>query len=252
MKVDNTRYNRQELMPEWGIDRQAYLADARVAVIGAGGVKSTMLYNLAAAGVGTIDIFDYDIVELSNLNRQTLYTTEDIGKSKAVTAANRLRSLNPDISINGIQKMIDGHNIKRLLSSYPLIVEGGDSPAGRNLVNTFCLETEIPYVHASAQYSYGYVFSVIPEKRSACFACYFPTDHTREYSTGPVPVNCLATSIAGSLGAAEVVKYFLGYVDSMLINKRICFSSLLLSSEFVIENQPRRADCPVCSRLVRN
>jgi len=249
MKAKDTRYNRQEMMPEWGPCRQKLLKKARVGVIGAGGVKSTLLFNLVTAGIGNIDIFDHDVLELSNLNRQILYTNSDIGKSKALTAASRLSELNPDIKITGHQTKIDADNIKSLLSSYPIIVEGGDSPAGRNLINTFCLNEKIPFVHASAQYSYGYVFSVLPKRKTACFCCFFPEDYEREKSTGSVPVNSLATSIAGSLGAAEVIKFFLGYEDKMFFNKRLCFSSLILSSEFTTENQLRRADCPVCKPL---
>ena len=236
-------------MPEWGSDRQALLNEARVAVIGAGGVKATLLYCLAAAGVGEIDIYDHDTVELSNLNRQLLFTTADIGKSKAECAAKKLAALNPEITIRAYDTKITELNIAELLSKYPIIVEGGESPAGRNLVNTFCLKTKTPFVHASAQYSYGYVFSVVPKEKTACFACFFPTDHTRSESTGAVPVNVLATSLSGSLGAAEVIKYFLGYKDNLHTNKRLCFSSLLMSGEFTIENQPRRADCPICSRF---
>lgn len=236
-------------MPEWGIEKQKLLKKARVAVIGAGGVKSVFLYNLAAAGVGHIDIYDHDTIDLSNLNRQILYNTDDIGKSKAKSSAYKLSKLNPEIAITGHDKKIEPDNIEYLLSSYEIIVEGGDSPAGRNLINEFCLKRNINFVHASAQYSYGYVFSVIPDKKTACFCCFFPTDYTRETTTGAVPVNTLSTSVAGALGATEVLKYFLGYKNNMLYNKRLCFSSLLLSGEFTIENQPRRADCPVCSKI---
>ncbi|MEN9640354.1 MAG: hypothetical protein RLZZ262_2223, partial [Bacteroidota bacterium] len=207
------------------------------------------LYNLTAAGIGHIDIYDHDTVDLSNLNRQILYQTQDIGKSKALTSAHKLSLLNPEIAIDGYPVMIDRSNIESLLSPYEIIVEGGDSPAGRNLINEFCLERNINFVHASAQFSYGYVFSVLPKRRTACFCCFFPTDYTREVSTGPVPVNTLSTSVAGALGAAEVMKYFLGYEENMLFNQRLCFSSLLLSSDFITENQPRRADCPVCSKI---
>ncbi len=237
------------MMPEWGTIRQKNLENARVAVIGAGGVKSVLLYNLAAAGVGHIDIYDHDTVDLSNLNRQILYTTDDIGKSKALISAYKLRQLNPEIEVIGHAEKIDSENIENLLGSYEIIVEGGDSPAGRNLINEFCLKKSINFIHASAQFSYGYVFSVLPKRKSACFCCFFPTDYTRKISTGAVPVNTLSTSVAGAIGASEVMKYFLGYEDNMLYDKRLCFSSLLLSGEFTTENQPRRADCPVCSRI---
>lgn len=132
------------------------------------------------------------------------------------------------------------------------IVEGGDSPFARNLVNEYCLKNNKPFVHASAQFSYGYVFSVVPEKKTACFACFFPDDYKREDHTGPVPVNVLSTSVAGSLGATEVFKWFLGYKNNMIVNKRLCFSSLLLSEEFKYKKQTRRLSCPVCSKHYRD
>lgn len=243
---EDSRYNRQLAMPEWG-NRQQMLAEASVAVIGAGGVKSTLLYALAAAGVGHIAIFDGDCVEMSNLNRQTLFRTSDVGLPKAYQARDVLHNLNPSVDITGHHYFIDDTNIHSELSSFDFIVEGGDSPHARNRVNTFCLDRRIPYVHSSAQFSYGYVFSVVPEEKTACFACYFPNDHRRREPTGPVPVNVLSVQLAGTLGAAEVLKWLLGYRDRMITNRRLCFSSLLLSESFEYISQPRRPDCPVCS-----
>lgn len=247
-RFENTRYNRQLVMPEWGPERQEKLSKAKVAVIGAGGVKSTLLMCLAASGVGNIRIIEFDTVELSNLNRQILYRTSDIGRPKGVAAAETLRDLNPDINIELIQEKVRQDNIGELLNGWEFIVEGGESPAGRNLVNEYCLQHNIPFVHSSAQFTYGYTFSVVPESKSACFACFFPDDHTREAHTGAVPVNVLSTSTAGSLGAAEVLKWFLGHREKMFVNRRIVFSSLLLSGEFTIEEQTRNPACPVCSR----
>lgn len=242
------RYNRQEQMPEWGPGRQLLLRDAHVAVIGSGGVKSSLLMALAAGGIGHIEVIEFDRVELSNLNRQTLFRTDDIGKPKGERAVSLLRTMNPEIDVTHIDRRVDSDNIDLLLGGADLVVEGGDSPAGRNIVNEYCLRTGKPMVHASAQFSYGYVFSVVPEQKTACFACYFPTDHTRVEHTGAVPVNVLSVQLAGTLGAAEVFRWFLGYRDRMTVNRRRCFSSLLLSSEFSVEPQVRRKDCPTCSR----
>ena len=247
----DSRYNRQEQMPEWGPDRQRMLGDARVAVIGAGGVKSTLLMNLVAGGIGYVRIMEFDVVELSNLNRQLLYRTPDLGKPKGETALQTLRELNPEVTVELIQQKITVENITEMLRDTEFIVEGGDSPAGRNLVNRYCLVSEKPFVHASAQFAYGYVFSVIPSQKTACFACFFPEDHTRRGHTGPVPVCGLATSIAGSLGAVEVFKWFMGYQQNMIINKRLCFSSLLQSEQFEYLPQQRRTGCPECAKYYR-
>lgn len=242
------RYNRQLNMPEWGAARQQQLSEARVAVIGAGGVKSTLLMSLVAAGIGHIKIIEYDKVELSNLNRQLLYRTDDIGKYKGECAIKTLTALNPDIDLSLEIDKIEQDNIDDHLHDWEYIVEGGDSPAARNLVNEYCLEKNKPMLHCSAQFCYGYLFNVLPMLQSACFACIFPNDHTRALHTGAVPVNVLATSISGTLGAAEILKWYLGYRENMIVNKKIFFNSLLLSGGFEEENYHRNENCPVCAK----
>lgn len=247
----NERYNRQENMPEWGLTRQRELKNKKVVVIGSGGVKTTLLTALVAGGVGHIRIIEFDKVELSNLNRQTLFSTKDIGKYKGAIARKKLQDLNHTIKIEWIKDKVNIKNIEKYLKGFDFVVEGGDSPYGRNLVNKTCLRLSLPYTHASTQFNYGYVFSVIPKKRTACFACYFPKDYSRKTSTGPVPVSVLSTQLAGTLGAAEVFKWLLGYKDTMIVNRRLCFSSLLLSEKFDYIKQKRRKNCPICSKFFR-
>ncbi len=244
----DSEYNRQEQMPEWGNKRQDLLKKATVACVGSGGVKSTLLIALAAAGIGTIRIIEFDKVELSNINRQTLFTTKDIGKPKGLQAQNLLIRINPKINVEWINEKITSKNINRLLEGFEFIIEGGESPAGRNLINEYCLKTKKPMVHASAQFSYGYVFSMLPKKKTACFACLFPKNHTRTKHTGAVPIWVCPVQIAGSLGAVEVIKYFLGYEKNMVVNKQLVFSSLLLSEKFEYISIPRKKNCPVCSK----
>lgn len=246
---ENNRYNRQEQIPEWGKLRQEKLASAKVACVGAGGVKSTLLMALAASGIGHIRIIEFDLVEESNLNRQTLFTTKDIGQPKGLVAKKLLEGINPSITIEWINEKLTEENKDSLFEEFELIIEGGESPAGRNIVNEYCLKTKKPMVHASAQFSYGYVFSMLPKKKTACFACLFPTDHTRSIHTGAVPVWVCPVQIAGSLGAVEVIKYFLGYEDNMTVNKQLTFSSLLLSEEFDYKKVPRNKNCPICSKF---
>src|SRR3989344_5509204 len=105
-KFDNTRYNRQEQMPEWGLERQKLLKKARVVCIGSGGVKSTLLMALVAAGIGNIRIIEFDKVELSNLNRQTLFTTKDVKKHKGEQAKDLLKNVNPEISVEWINQKV--------------------------------------------------------------------------------------------------------------------------------------------------
>src|SRR5690242_6954754 len=128
VEFEDTRYNRQEMMPQVGPDGQRLLAAGSVVSVGAGGVKSPLLYYLAAAGVGRIHIVDFDQIELSNLNRQILYRNHDIGRSKALTAAEELTELNPSIDVSYAVERISEANIKAQLAGFDVLLEGGDGP----------------------------------------------------------------------------------------------------------------------------
>jgi molybdopterin/thiamine biosynthesis adenylyltransferase len=243
MQFEDTRYNRQETMAAIGSDGQERLASAKVVVIGAGGVKSPFLYYLVAAGVGHVRIIDFDTVELSNLNRQILFTVEDIGQNKAIAASKRLAHLNPDIQIEPIADRVDESNIDRLCEGFDIVVEGGDSTSGRELVNEYCQRSGQPMVHASAQHGYGYVLTTIPGK-TACFTCVFP-DLPPGHG-GSVSVIGVATGLAGCLGASEVIKLILG-TGKLAVDGILTFSSFQNDFEFV--PNPRRPDCPVCGAI---
>jgi molybdopterin/thiamine biosynthesis adenylyltransferase len=240
MKFADTRYNRQEMMPQLGSEGQELLNKSRIAVIGAGGVKSPMLYYLTAGGLGTLRIIDFDRVELSNLNRQILFTADDVGKNKAETAKRRLERLNDEVTIEAIPERVDVGNINRLLEGFDIIIEGGESTAGRVLVNDYCLRAGVPMVHASAQYNYGYVLTVLPHQ-TACFVCAFPD--LPEGHGGSVPVLGIATGIAGCIGAGEVIKLVTG-VGKPLANGYLAFSAFQGSFDFIPVERQR--NCPSC------
>jgi adenylyltransferase/sulfurtransferase len=243
MLFEDTRYNRQELMTQIGLAGQARLAAGFVVAVGAGGVKSSLLYQLTAVGVGRLRIIDFDDVELSNLNRQILFDVDDIGSNKAAAAARRLRRLNPDIDIEVVQDRLDDSNIAELCEGCDVLVEGGDSVEARLRVNNHALATGVPMVHASAQHGYGYVLTVLPG-RTACFCCVFP-DLPQGHG-GSVPVFGVSTGLAGSLGAAEVVKLLLR-TGRLTTDGILTFS--VFQNEFLFVPSPRRADCPACSRV---
>lgn len=227
-------------MPQIGPEGQARLGQARVACIGAGGVKSPMLYYLAAAGIGHLRIIDFDTVELSNLNRQILYGTADVGRPKAEAAAARLRGLNDEITVEPVAARVATANVAALLDGFDIVIEGGDSPQGRRLVNDYCVQARTPMVHASAQYNYGYLLTVLPA-RSACFHCVFPD--LPEGHGGSVPVMGIATGLVGVLGAGEVVKLITG-VGRIIADGYLVISAFLGTFDFI--PAPRRADCPSC------
>lgn len=242
MDFVDTRYNRQELMPQLGPERQKRLRDARVVTIGAGGVKSSMLYYLVAAGVGSLRIIDFDRVELSNLNRQILFTVDDIGRNKAVAARERLMRLNNEIDIEAVQERVDDGNIAELAGRFDIIVEGGDSLAGRLLVNDHCIQTGTPMIHASAQYNYGYVLTVLPG-HTACFLCAFP-DLPQGHG-GSVPVFGVATGLAGCLAAGEVVK-LITKIGRPIADGYLTFSAFPSTFDFI--PTPRDVTCRACGR----
>lgn len=201
---EDKRYNRQIMVPLFGEGGQESLSSSSVVVVGAGGVKSSLLYSLAAAGVGRIRIIDFDRVELSNLNRQILYQVDDIGEYKAVAAKKRLLALNPEISIEAVVDQVSSDNFDELLSGFDLIFEGGDSGEARKEFNINCIKRNWPYIHASAQFNYSYIVSVVPGV-TGCFECLFrdlPASHK-----GPVPVIGTSTMMAGSLAASEAISY---------------------------------------------
>lgn len=227
-------------MPQLGPTAQARLARARVVSIGAGGVKSPMLYYLAAAGLGHLTVIDFDHVELSNLNRQILYTEADIGRNKAQATCDRLRQLNSEVTVDAIDARVDESNIDDLLVGYDIVIEGGDSLDGRLMCNDFCIRSRTSMVHASAQYGYGYVLTTIP-RETACFLCAFPDLPTGH--GGSVPVFGVATGIAGSLGAGEVIKLITGSGE-LITDGYLTFSVFSGRQDFI--PAPRDPACLAC------
>lgn len=229
-------------MPQIGEHGQERIAEASVVTVGAGGVKSPLLYYLAAAGVGHIHIVDFDDIELSNLNRQILYRTHDIGRKKAEAAAEELRELNPTIKVTYDLEKVTDKNIDRLLGGYSVILEGGDGPEQRLLCNSFALRTLTPMVHVSAQFGYGYVYTML-NGEDPCLQCVYPD--LPESRKGPVPVWGVATGLAGVLGANEVLKVILGKGD---LARGYLHSFSNFQNDFIKIPIDKREECPACRR----
>ena len=216
------RYSRQLVLPDFGAREQRKLKKARVAVTGAGGLGCPVSTYLALAGVGEIHIFDKDRVEMSNLNRQFLYTPEDIGKSKVKIAEKKLSEINPEIKIEGIEAEITYDNAFDLLRNYDAVVDGTDNFPVRYAVNDACMVNRIPLFHGAVLMYEGRVMSIIP-KETACFRCAFPEPPPQ----GTVPtcreagVLGAMTGVVGSLQAMETIRYLAGleiaYKNALLI-----------------------------------
>lgn len=227
------RYNRQIILPEIGILGQQKLREAKVLVIGAGGLGCPVLQNLAAAGVGTIGIVDGDCVDETNLHRQLLYTLDDCGKSKAQTAATKIKALNPDVSVQVYDHFIDADTIFDCIRGYQIIVDCTDTIAIRYLINDAAVYKKIPVVYASIYKFEGQV-SVFNYKKGPSYRCLFPQKENLEQ----VP-NCSVSGVLGvlpnTLGAfqaTEVLKIILG-IGEVLSGKLLIYDALQLQTQSI-------------------
>ncbi|MGV6820815.1 MAG: HesA/MoeB/ThiF family protein [Parvularcula sp.] len=218
---EQARYHRQLLMPEIGAQGQMALKAARILVLGAGGLGSPVLMALTAAGVGHIGICDGDVVDLSNLNRQTLFGMEDLGRKKAIAAEERLRSFNPHTRFDVIDHPMTAENAEGLFANYDLIVEGLDRFAPRYIINRTCLTLGKPWISAAVGRFDGQIAMFDPQAvQSACYGCLVPTAPTDEAQCEVAGVVGTTTAIVGSLAANEAIKALCGMptlVGHMLI-----------------------------------
>jgi adenylyltransferase/sulfurtransferase len=239
------RYVRQVVIPEIGSAGQTRLGRARVLVVGAGGLGSPALFYLAAAGVGVLGVADSDRVSLSNLNRQVLYTTQDIGRSKALTAVQRLRDLNPEIKAIPYEERVLRANGPTLVRQYDLVVEASDNLETKDLMNELCVAAGIPLVWAAVARFEGQMSTYLPGH--ACRRCIFP----RPPESGTLPTNeelGILGAVAGTMGAleaTEAVKVLLG-IGQPLVDRIVLLDGLSGTLDQVTVS--RNADCPVCGR----
>ena len=227
------RYSRQMILPEIGETGQQKLLDARVLVIGAGGLGCPVLQNLAAAGVGNIGIVDGDVVDESNLHRQLLYTLKDCGKSKAETAEKAILELNPEINVMVFPEFFTTQNATRIIQDYQIIVDCTDAIAVRYLINDVAVAKRIPVVYASIHKFEGQV-SVFNYKNGPSYRCLFP----EQESLNAVP-NCAVSGVLGilpnTLGtfqATEVLKIILG-IGTVLSGKLLIYDALHFQTQII-------------------
>lgn len=221
------RYSRQIALEGAGKEGQEKLNAAKVLVVGAGGLGSPALLYLAAAGIGTIGIADGDKVALSNLQRQTLYSTEDIGREKVVAAKERLLKLNPDTNIKTYNVYFDVAALKEAINSenYDFIIEATDNYQSKFLVNDVCVELNKPYSHGGVTHYQGETMTYIPGH--ACYRCALP-----EIPEKPVSTNAVLGAVAGTIGtiqATEAIKYILS-AGNLILDKMLVYDAYF--SEF--------------------
>jgi adenylyltransferase/sulfurtransferase len=215
---DAERYERQIRI--FGKEGQEKLKNARVFIGGAGGLCGAISLYLAAAGIGRLRIVDRDTVQLSNLNRQILYTDGDLGKGKPGCARERLKSVNPNTEVEAVTETISEQNINDLVASFDVIVDAMDNFPTRYLLNRAAQAQNIPLFHGAVERFYGQATTVIPGK-TACLRCIFPTAPP----PSSFPIIGSFCGIIGSIQAAEVIKYITG-IGKLLENKLLMLDGL--------------------------
>jgi molybdopterin/thiamine biosynthesis adenylyltransferase/rhodanese-related sulfurtransferase len=239
------RYSRHLLIPEVGSTGQARLLGSKALFIGAGGLGSPSALYLAAAGVGTIGIVDFDVVDLSNLQRQILHTNDRVGERKVESAKKTINALNPDVNVIPHEEMLVAGNVDRIIAGYDVIIDGTDTFDTRYLLNDAAVAKNIPVVHASVFRFEGQLTTFIPFE-GPCYRCLYPTPPPPELAPGCSVAGVLGVvpGIMGMLQANEALKILLGIGDT-LAGRLLLFDALDTSfTELKLRRDP---NCPVCS-----
>ena len=239
------RYSRHLLMPEVGAEGQTKLLDAKVLLIGAGGLGSPAALYLAAAGVGTIGIVDFDVVDLSNLQRQIIHTTDRIGTKKVDSARTAIAALNPEVRVVAHEEMLTEANVARLIAGYDVILDGTDTFETRYTLNDAAVAAGIPVGHASV-YRFEGQLTVFKPVDGPCYRCLYPTPPPPELAPGCSVAGVLGVvpGIMGMLQTNEALKLILGIGDP-LVGRLVLFDALDASfTELRLRRDPA---CPVCS-----
>lgn len=238
------RYARHIILDEVGIRGQKKLLDASVLIIGAGGLGSPVSLYLAAAGVGTIGIADADEVDLSNLQRQIVHTTADIGKAKVKSAARAMRAMNPDIKVNTYQTFVTTENIMELIADYDFVVDATDNFTSKFLINDACVMAKKAFSHAGILRFQGQLMTYVPGA-GPCYRCIFknPPPEDAVPTCRQAGVIGAIAGVIGSLQAMEAIKYIIGAGD-LLTGKLLTYDAL--TNQFRTVKFPKDEDCAVC------
>lgn len=238
------RYTRHILLPEIGVEGQKKLLAAKVLVVGAGGLGCPISLYLAAAGVGTIGLVDFDTVDASNLQRQILFTTEDVGKPKVEVAAKRLKALNPDVTVNTYQVALKSDNIMDILRNYDMIIDGTDNFPTRYLTNDAAALQGKPNIYGSI-FRFDGQLTVFKTPEGPCYRCLYPEPPP----PGEVP-SCAEGGVMGAMvgtigamQATEAIKLITG-VGSPAIGKLVIYNSL--DMQFRHLKLRKDPNCPLC------
>jgi len=240
------RYQRHLNIPEVGVEGQLKLLDAKVLLLGAGGLGSPAALYLAAAGVGTIGVIDMDVVDESNLQRQILHNVDRIGERKVDSAKKTLTALNPDVTVVGYDMRLGADNIVAIFEEYDLVVDGTDNFPTRYLVNDASLKTRTPVVHGSIYRFEGQVSVYLPYD-GPCYRCQIPEPPPAELAPSCAEAGVLGVlpGIIGSIQAVEAIKLILG-VGDLLAGRLLAYDALEESFRtFRVNRDPNCAACSI-------
>ena len=244
-QAQQERYSRHLLIPEVGVEGQKKLLDSNVLLIGAGGLGSPAALYLAAAGVGTIGIVDFDVVDVSNLQRQVLHTTDRVGDKKVESAQRTINALNPDVKVVGHEVALGPDNVAELIAGYDVVLDGTDTFETRYTLNDAAVAAGIPVVHASVFRFEGQLTTFVPYE-GPCYRCLYPTPPPPELAPGCSVAGVLGVvpGIMGLLQANEVLKVLLG-IGETLAGRLLLFDAL--DGTFTELKLKRDPECPICS-----
>lgn len=238
------RYSRHIILQEVGVKGQKKLLNASVLIIGAGGLGAPAALYLAAAGVGTIGIVDADEVDLSNLQRQVIHTTNDVGKAKVKSAAETMEAINPDVTVKTYRTFVDSSNIMDLIKDYDFIIDGTDNFPAKFLINDACVMAEKPFSHAGIIRFKGQLMTYVPGK-GPCYRCVFKNPPPKDAVPTCKQAGVIGAmgGVIGSLQAMEAIKYIIGNGD-LLTGKLLTYDALKM--EFHTIKLPKDDHCAVC------
>ena len=240
---DLDRYSRQVMLEQIGYTGQQRLAAAGVCIVGAGGLGSPIASRMAGMGVGRIRIVDRDVVEASNLHRQTLYAESDVGRVKVEAAAERLRAMNSGVRVEALPMSVNDHNAADVIGGCDVVIDALDSVAARYALNRECVRSGTPFVTGAAVGVSGQVFTVVPGE-SACYHCVFPLlDEDSMPKCSIEGVHPPVLSIVGGIEAAEAAKIIVGRGPS-LAGRMLHVD--LEHLDFAFTRTFRAEECPVC------
>ncbi len=238
------RYSRHIILTDVGVEGQLKISQAKILIVGAGGLGSPAALYLAAAGVGTIGIIDNDVVDLTNLQRQIIHTTPDLNKPKVLSAQETINAMNPDVNVVTYQAFATSENILDIVKEYDFVIDGTDNFPAKFLINDACVMADTPFSHAGILRFDGQMMTVVPGE-SACYRCIFrePPPPDAIPSCSQAGVLGVIAGVVGTLQATEALKCILGKGD-LLTNRILVFEALAM--QFREIKLQKNEKCPVC------